>query len=104
MKNFVMLLDLGGMLATVFTKVLGYHYHNYYYSLSSAEQDFFNSIHVPQLCIIMRYFIEMIKDGYYNFYSLPIGMKKMLSEDDCKTLEKNLSSAELHGKLLNYHQ
>ena len=67
----------------------------YDYSLSPNEEQFFDSIVIAQLCGTIRHFVERIEDGYYDFYSLPSGMKKPLTEKDCKTIQDTFQGISL---------
>ena len=70
------------------------------FRLSSDEKNFFQSILISQLCDTVHRFIEMIEDGYYDFYSLPIGLKKRLAKEDHKQLEENFSKVSFQGSYI----
>ena len=57
-------------------------------SISSAQLRCLSSTKLPFLFSTLEFFVEWIKEGFYDFSSLPMVIKVDLAEDDLTKLEQ----------------
>ena len=58
-----------------------------FYRLSKDEKKCLGDIDLSHLHATVMYFVVAIKDGYYDFHTLPVSIKKPLNPSDCDILD-----------------
>ena len=64
------------------------------FRLTDSQKEYFKNIESCYFISILEYIIEWIQDGRYDFFDLPIALKKPMNEDDVEVVK----SIDIHFK------
>ena len=64
------------------------------FRLTDSQKEYFKNIESCYFLSILEYIIEWIQDGRYDFFDLPIALKKPMTEDDAEIVK----SIDIHFK------